>query len=46
MKPTAKIRLAMLVLLFVMMIINFDTLWLCLFCITCVDFVDSLDEGY
>ena len=34
----------MMVLWLAMMVISWDIVWLCLFCITAVDVVDSIDK--
>ena len=44
MTTTTKIRLAMMILWLGMMIVNWDIIWMCLFCVTAVDIYDSIDR--
>ena len=43
MRTITAVRLAMSVLWLGLMIVNWDVVWLCLFCITAVDIIDSVD---
>ena len=43
MRSVTKIRIAMMILWLAMMVINWDIIWMCLFCVTLVDVVDSID---
>ena len=38
-----KVRVAMTILFFTMMFIDWDILWLCLFSVSLVDVIDSLE---
>ena len=44
MRSITTIRIAMMILWLGMMIIDWDVIWLCLFCVTAVDVVDSIDK--
>ena len=39
-----KVRVAMTILFFTMMFIDWDIIWLCLFAVTAIDVVDSVDR--
>ena len=44
MRPITTVRVAMLVLWIAMMVIDWDIIWMCLFCVTAVDIYDSIDR--
>ena len=44
MKTASKIRIAMTVIWFSMMFIDWDIIWMCLFCIGCIDIYDDLEH--
>ncbi len=37
-----KIRIAMGLVFLVLTIVDFSTIWFCLFCVTCVEILDSI----
>jgi len=44
MRSTTKIRIAMMILWLVMMFIDWDIIWFCLFAVSAVDIFDSIDR--
>ena len=44
MRPITTVRVAMMVLWLAMMVIDWDIIWMCLFCVTAVDIYDSIDR--
>ena len=41
-----KIRMAMGVIFFTLTIVDFNTIWFCLFCVTLVEILDSIYDRY
>jgi len=44
MRSITTVRVAMMVLWLAMMVIDWDIIWMCLFCVTAVDIYDSIDR--
>jgi len=44
MRSITQIRIAMMIMWLVMMFIDWDIIWLCLFAVTAIDVVDSVDR--
>jgi len=44
--PIQKIRVAMGLVFFTLTIVDFNTIWFCLFCVTLVEILDSIYDRY